>query len=262
MTQPTNKLRITLYQQDIVWENKTKNLQKIELAIASKAPETDLFVLPEMCTTGFSMNSKNLAENNNGQTITELKRMAKDYNIAICGSFIASQNNKYFNRAFFITEDHYYSYDKRHLFRMGEEAEHFSAGKHKLIIEHKGFNICLLVCYDLRFPVWSRNVDNEYDLLIYVASWPQPRIKAWNTLLPARAIENMCYVCGVNRVGTDGNKLVYDGNSKVFNARGEDILSTSLNLECTKTVSIDKEELIKFRNKFPVWKDADKFEIK
>lgn len=254
-------LRVSLAQYDIVWEDKKANLSKIKDIVASLEGQTDIVVLPEMCTTGFSMNSHELAETISGDTITSIKQWADLYDIAICGSFIAKENGNYYNRAFFISAAAEYYYDKRHLFRMGQEADFFSAGEKRLLFEHKGFNICLLVCYDLRFPVWARNVNNEYDLLIYVANWPASRIKVWNTLLVARAIENMCYVCGVNRVGEDGNGLKHNGNSKMINPKGEELTSIALG-EDIETVSISKEELSTFRAKFPVWKDADKFEIK
>ncbi|WP_165020753.1 amidohydrolase [Dysgonomonas sp. ZJ279] len=254
-------LRVSLAQYDIVWENKQANLSKIKDIVASLAGQTDIVVLPEMCTTGFSMRSHELAETTSEETITYIKQYASQYDIAICGSFIAKENGDYFNRAFFISASSEYYYDKRHLFRMGQEADFFSSGEKRLIFEHKGFNICLLVCYDLRFPVWARNVNNEYDLLIYVANWPASRIKVWNTLLDARAIENMCYVCGVNRIGIDGNGLKHDGSSKLINAKGEILTSIPLNQEQIETVSISKEDIDKFRAKFPVWKDADKFKI-
>lgn len=145
---------------------------------------------------------------------------------------------------------------------MGSEPQYFSSGDSRLIFEHKGFNICLLICYDLRFPVWARNIENAYDLLIYVANWPASRAKVWNALLTARAIENMSYVCGVNRIGIDGNGLAYNGGSKLINAKGNEISSIGLNHECVETVYVSKAELEQFRTKFPVWKDADKFEIK
>lgn len=255
-------LRISIVQQNIEWENKEANLEFIGSIVSKHSQETDLIVLPEMCTTGFSTNSRELAETVEGKTITQIKEWAIQYNIAICGSFIAKDNGNFFNRGFFITSEKNHYYDKRHLFRMGNEPASFSSGNNRLIIEHKGFNICLLICYDLRFPVWARNINNEYDLLIYVANWPASRSKVWNTLLDARALENMCYVCGVNRVGRDGNGLEYSGSSQLINAKGEKILSTELNQEDIKTVCISKQELNNFRIKFPVWKDADKFEIK
>lgn len=255
-----NLLRISLVQLDIVWEDKQNNLERVHDYINFRAGQTDVFVLPEMFSTGFTMNSRNLAESNDGNTISSIKQWAKLYNIAICGSFIASDNGNCYNRAFFITPDKEYYYDKRHLFRMGSEPEYFSAGNQRLIFEYKGFNICLLVCYDLRFPVWARNVNNEYDLLIYVANWPASRSKVWDALLTARAIENMSYVCGVNRFGEDGNGLEYIGGSKMINARGEEMTSM-VKGEDIETVNISKTDLDKFRAKFPVWKDADKFDI-
>jgi len=253
-------LRVSLVQLDIEWENKPGNLKHVYEYIAFKATETDIFVLPEMFSTGFTMNSRNLAETNNGETISTIKWWAAKYNVAICGSFIASDNGDFYNRGFFITPEREYFYDKRHLFRMGSEPEYFSSGDKRLILKYKGFNVCLLVCYDLRFPVWARNIDNEYDLLIYVANWPSSRAKVWDALLTARAIENMSYVCGVNRFGEDGNGIKYIGGSKMINARGEEMTSI-LKGEDVETVSISKTELEKFRKKFPVWKDADKFQI-
>lgn len=260
-TTDTN-LRISLVQQDIAWEDKPANLAYMHDTIATLSGKTDLVIFPEMCTTGFSMNTHALAETTEGNTVSLLKEWARKYELAICGSFIAKDGDLYYNKAFCITPQEQYFYDKRHLFRMGREPEAYSAGKKRVVFELNGFNICLLVCYDLRFPVWARNVDNEYDLLIYVANWPTARTKVWNTLLTARALENMSYVCGVNRIGEDGNGLTHSGSSKVVNARGEDILSLPLNQQYVDTVSISKNELHEFRAKFPVWKDADEFDIK
>lgn len=254
------KLRISLVQYDIVWENKEANLHYVEDVVTSLAGKTDIVVLPEMFTTGFTMNSHKLSESNDGDTITLLKQWATEFDIAICGSFIAKEKGHFFNRGFFISSESEYFYDKRHLFRMGKEPEYFSPGDKRLIFEHKGFNICLLICYDLRFPVWARNINNEYDLIIYTANWPESRAKVWNTLLAARAIENISYVCGVNRIGKDGNDLVYKGDSKLIDAKGE--VLASIKVDKVETVSISKDELDKFRNKFPVWKDADSFELK
>lgn len=253
--------RITIAQYDIQWEDKRANLNKIKEILFSVRGKTDLVVLPEMCTTGFSMNVSGLAENENEETILSLKKWASELDLAIAGSIIAKQDNSYFNRGFFITPENISYYNKRHLFRMGEESLHYKPGKNKLIVEHKGIKVCLLICYDLRFPVWARNKDKEYDLLLYVANWPEPRIKVWETLLSARAIENMSYVCGVNRVGVDGLGLSYNGNSMVLNAKGN-IISNVSDAEQIETIKISLEELNNFRNKFPVWKDADNFEIK
>lgn len=256
------KLRISLVQYDIAWENKQKNLDHIHTTVSNLEGKTDVIILPEMCTTGFSMNSHNLAEPLDGSTITALKQWAMQYDVAICGSYIAKENAVSYNRGFFITPDKEFYYDKRHLFRMGSEPQSFSAGDKRLIFEHKGFNICLLICYDLRFPVWARNVNNEYDLLIYTANWPGSRAKVWNALLMARALENMAYVCGVNRIGEDGNGLKHEGESKLLDAKGDELVSLGQDLEMVRTVCISKLELEQFRAKFPVWKDADRFELK
>ena len=255
-------LKISIVQTDIAWENKQENLRMLREKLHALRGTTEIVVLPEMFSTGFTMKSRELAEPVSGITVRILKELAADFQLALCGSFICSERSNYYNRAFFITpEGEEFYYDKRHLFRMGNEAEYFSSGNNKLIISYRGWNICLLVCYDLRFPVWSRNVNNEYDLLIYVASWPQARRLAWDTLLCARALENMCYVCGVNRIGVDGNKLIYNGGSVVFSAKGEVLASVPDGEEGIETVSLSLLSLQQLRDKFPVWKDADAFRL-
>ena len=255
-------LKISIVQTDIAWENKQENLRMLREKLHALRGTTEIVVLPEMFSTGFTMKSRELAEPVSGITVRILKELAADFQLALCGSFICSERSNYYNRAFFITpEGEEFYYDKRHLFRMGQEAEHFSSGDSKLIISYREWNICLLVCYDLRFPVWSRNVNNEYDLLIYVASWPQARRLAWDTLLCARALENMCYVCGVNRIGVDGNKLIYNGGSVVFSAKGEVLASVPDGEEGIETVSLSLISLQQLRDKFPVWKDADAFRL-
>lgn len=261
MNYSDNILRVSLLQIDIRWEDKLYNLDKAQKYISGLAGKTDLVVLPEMFTTGFTMNSRSLAEPNDGSTITALSTWAEKYNIAICGSFISREASRYYNRGFIITPNQQSFYDKKHLFRLGDETKYFSAGNSRCIVEHKGFKICLLICYDLRFPVWARNINNEYDLLIYSANWPQSRINVWNTLLPARAIENLAYVCGVNRVGEDGMKIKYNGQSCLVDFKGNKIISMDNPVESVETVSISKNELNKFREKFPVWKDADRFTL-
>ncbi|WP_321332462.1 amidohydrolase [uncultured Bacteroides sp.] len=256
----SDQLKISILQTDIVWENKEENLRMLRGKLEALRGETDIAMLPEMFSTGFSMQSHSLGEPVTGKTITTLQSWAIEYNIAITGSYIAEENSKYYNRAFFFTpEGASYYYDKRHLFRMGDEYNSFSSGNKRLLIPYHGWNICLLICYDLRFPIWSRNVNNEYDLLIYVANWPASRRHVWDTLLRARALENMSYVCGVNRVGTDGNGLHYDGGSVLYSAKGERLITTPDNTECTTSAIIDLPSLLQFRNKFPVWKDADSF---
>lgn len=253
-------MRISLIQTDIVWEDKTQNLSQLENKLAGLRQTTDLAVLPEMFTTGFSMNSHALAETMDGETIATLKQWSKKFGFAITGSFICSEAGSYYNRAIFITpQGEIRHYDKHHLFRMSQEPQHFRSGKEKCIFTYMGWNICLNICYDLRFPVWLRNRSNEYDLLIFVANWPIPRRNAWETLLCARALENQAYVCGVNRIGIDGNGLKYSGQSLVFNAKGERIVEFEDNEECIQTINLDKDALLSFRAKFPVWQDSDDF---
>ena len=204
-------MRISILQTDIVWENKQENLRRLREKLETLRGTTEIVVLPETFSTGFSMDTASLAEPTTGETIATLRQWSEEYRLALAGSYIAcetaSEGGKpsYYNRAFFLTpEGNAYYYDKRHLFRMGHETEHFTPGNRRPIIRYRGWNILLLVCYDLRFPVWSRNTSNEYDLLIYVANWPIPRRKVWDILLQARALENISYVCGVNRIGKDG----------------------------------------------------------
>jgi len=257
-----NSIRISIVQINIVWENKQENLRMLHERLKALSGTTEIVVLPEMFSTGFSMNVASLAETTSEETISILKKWSAEYKLAITGSFIAIDNQQYFNRGFFLTPDgEEYYYDKRHLFRMGDEGAHFSSGSKQITIPYLGWNIRLLICYDLRFPVWSRNINNEYDLLIYVANWPDARRMVWDTLLKARAFENQCFVCGVNRVGRDGYNLNYNGGSIVYSAKGEVLASVADGLSDTATATIDLTELRKFRDKFPVWKDADSFRI-
>lgn len=255
-----NSLKLSLFQTNIIWENIAENLNLIHSKLQSLKEETDIVVLPEMFSTGFSMQSETMAEAMDEKTIGTLKEWAAHFEVAITGSFIAEEDGKYYNRGFFITPNQEVSYyDKRHLFRMGDEINHFTGGNKKLIVNYKGWNICLLICYDLRFPVWSRNINNEYDLLLYVANWPASRRHVWDALLPARALENMSYVCGVNRIGIDGNNLTYNGGSIVYSPKGEALGRVPDNMDTAVTVELNLEALHSFREKFPVWKDADKF---
>ncbi|AVM53396.1 putative amidohydrolase [Bacteroides zoogleoformans] len=261
-------MRISIIQTDIVWENKQENLCRIREKLETLRGVTEIVVLPETFSTGFSMDTARLAEPMTGETITTLHQWAKEFGFAIAGSFIAAEEASpgrpasYHNRAFFVTPDaDDYFYDKRHLFRMGGEAAHFDAGDKRPVISYRGWNILLLVCYDLRFPVWSRNAGNEYDLLIYVANWPASRRKAWDVLLQARAIENMSYVCGVNRIGADNHGLPHNGGSALFSPKGELLASIPDNEEGIATVALDLSDLKEFRTKFPAWKDADSFKI-
>lgn len=263
-------MRITLVQNEIIWEHKDANLMYYESLLSGLSGKTDLVVLPEMCTTGFSMKATELAEYDEGETISALSNMAQSYGFAIIGSFIGKgpvnakekDANKYFNRGFLIHPDGKKDfYSKKHLFRMGEETDKYTAGNDKGIFRYMGWNIRLIICYDLRFPVWCRNVKNEYDLLIVTANWPESRQHVWNSLLMARALENMAYVCGINRIGTDGLNIHYSGESQLINAYGSVLSSIEPDLEQVQTLEIDLESLEHFRNKFPVWKDADPFSI-
>lgn len=255
-------MKITLVQDIIHWADKTANLQRTEKQLTELAGKTNLVVLPEMFTTGFCTDQLELAETMEGQTVLTLQKWAQTYNLAITGSFIANENDKVFNRGFFVFPDgKIETADKRHLFSIGGEDLHFSAGSKKLIINYCGFNIRLLVCYDVRFPVWARNVNNEYDLLIYVANFPKNRIKNWDILLQARAIENQAYVCGVNCVGTDGLGIDYNGHSTLLDFKATPLLSFPENESSIQTYELNHEPLLKFREKSAFWKDADKFEI-
>lgn len=257
-------LRVSIIQTDIRWENRSENLRLLHRKLEALCGTTEIAVLPEFFSTGFSLNCKALAEPADGETIATLQAWAAQLGMALAGSFIAGEpGGKYYNRGFFLTpEGESYFYDKRHLFRMGSEAEHYSAGEApKQLIHYRGWNIRLLICYDLRFPVWSRNVENECDLLLYVANWPAARQLAWDTLLRARAIENSCYVCGVNRVGYDGNRVQHNGGSILYSPKGEPLTAIPLGEETTATSSLSLLALQEFRQKFPVWRDADAFEL-
>ena len=257
-----DSLRISMIQSHIIWEDRDENLGYYGELLRRVSGKTDIAVLPETFTTGFSMEVERLADTMDGPTIPAIKSWAVKYNLAVAGSFIVKDNGNYFNRAFFITPegDEYY-YDKRHLFRMADEDKHFTAGNKRTVISYKGWNICLQLCYDILFPIWRRNRNNDYDLLLYVANWPEARKKVWKTLLPARAVENMAYVCGVNRVGIDGKGFTYRGDSMVFSPKGKKLADAGKREEITRTCTLNKEDLDELRAKFPVWKDADAFSI-
>ena len=256
-------MRITLIQDTIVWADKAANLKKTEEQLVALAGKTDLVVLPEMFSTGFCTGKIHLAEPMDGETVQKLRTWAVKCQFSITGSFIAAENNRIFNRSFFVfPTGEIKTADKRHLFSMGGEHNHFSAGDNRMIVNYCGFNICVLVCYDVRFPVWSRNVNNEYDLLIYVANFPERRIAEWDILLQARAIENQAYVCGVNRVGVDGLGIDYNGHSTLIDFKANTILHFPENAMHIQTFDLQQERLQRYRQKFAVWKDADEFELK
>ena len=215
------KLTVSIIQANLVWEDVDTNLKAFTKKIQS-IESTDLIVLPETFSTSFSMNSETLAEPMNGKTMSWMAEIAQNKNAVVAGSAILKENNQIFNRFIWMRPNgSFEKYDKRHLFRMGNEHNHFTAGKERLIVELKGWKICPQICYDLRFPVWSRNKKQEYDLLLYVANWPEVRTAAWEKLLYARAIENQCYVAAVNRIGVDGEGVNCIGNSMFIDPKGE-----------------------------------------
>ena len=253
-------MKIAIIQSELIWENPEANRNYFEEKINSINEQVDLIVLPEMFTTGFTMHPQFVAETMQGETIAWLKSLSAAKNGAITGSLVIQEKGKYYNRLVFVfPSGEIQFYDKRHLFTLAGENEVYTAGSNKLIIEYKGWKICPLVCYDLRFPVFSRNVEN-YDVLLYVANWPKPRINAWNALLKARAIENMCYVVGVNRIGEDQNKLIYTGNSQVLDYLGEELAQTHEN-EGAFMATLDKKSLVETRNKLGFLNDRDSFMV-
>lgn len=259
-----SSLHISLIQTKLFWEDKTANLLMLEEKINSISQKTEIVVLPEMFSTGFSMNPSALAESMDGYTVQWMKKMAAEKKIILTGSVIIQENNQFFNRLLWVlpngTIGHY---DKRHRFAFAGEDQHYSNGHKRLIAQVKGWKINLQICYDLRFPVWARQQSDhepEYDLLLYVANWPERRNHAWKTLLTARAIENQAYVVGVNRVGEDGNGIYHSGNSMVVDPLGE-ILYHKEHDEDIFTIILEKNTLTEIRNKFPFWKDADDFHI-
>lgn len=258
-------LKITVIQTHLIWENIDANISHFDRLIDSISESTDVIVLPEMFSTGFSMNIS-IGESMGGKSMKWLSRKAAEKNVAICGSLMIEENGKFYNRFTWMNPDGtFQTYNKRHCFRMANEHNYFTPGDKKFIVDYKGFKICPMVCYDLRFPVWSRNkiVDNEYayDVLIYVANWPERREFAWQQLLIARAIENLSFVVGVNRVGKDGFDVDYSGQSAIINMLGQKLTSLQSHKTAIETITINKVELQKYREQFPAHLDADAFEI-
>ncbi len=287
-----SNLKITIIQSNLHWENIDANLRMFSEKISAIKERTDIIVLPEMFSTGFSMNNKRLAEtmparlndpgrlDGKGKAVKWMQKMAKEKNCVITGSLIIKEKKKYYNRLVWMMppdsyrDGKYKTYNKRHLFRYAGEEKYYSAGKKKLIVELNGWKICPLVCYDLRFPVWSRNHltpspsprgegsrKNSYDVLLFVANWPERRNHPWKTLLMARAMENQAYVVGVNRVGNDGNNVSHSGDSAVINFKGEIISKTKAHEESVETITLSKNELNDWRKTFPAWMDSDKFKL-
>ena len=269
-----SSLTITSIQTNIIWEDKQANLQLLEKKINSIQQPTEIVVLPEMFSTGFSMQPELFAETMDGETVNWMKRMAISKKIILTGSIIVKEESNFFNRLIWMLPNGQFGYyDKRHLFAFAHENQHYTAGNKRLIASVKGWKINLQICYDLRFPVWARQssllppdrglvgeVLLEYDLLINVANWPQKRRHAWQTLLAARAIENQCYVIGVNRVGNDGNNIYHSGDSLAINPLGETLYHKP-DEEDIHTITFVKNDLEAIRNKFPFWKDGDYFTL-
>jgi omega-amidase len=252
-------MKITTLQRDILWAQPAANVKRTEEAIR-QLPDADLFILPEMFSTGFATQPEGIAENDHSDTLAWMKSTAAARNCAICGSILVKSEGRFYNRFYFVEPDgKVTTYDKRHLFTYGGEDKFITAGEERVIVTFRGIRILLEVCYDLRFPVWSRN-RGDYDLALYVASWPKSRIDAWSTLLKARAIENQCYVAGVNRVGNDPS-CEYNGCSVILDPYGHTLAACEPNQEMAATADIDLEILHAFRAKFPVLNDADDFMI-
>jgi omega-amidase len=270
-----SSLTVTIIQANLIWEDKQANIENLSKKINSIQEKTEVVILPEMFNTGFSMRPQMLAEKMDGETTEWMKNIALSKKIILTGSFMIEEHGKYFNRLIWMLPDGTYGfYDKRHLFAFGNEDQFYAPGNKRLIAQVKGWRINLQVCYDLRFPVWARQVNSsqhdvgsdnlnsflEYDILVYVANWPERRSTAWKTLLQARAIENQCYVIGVNRVGNDGHGIYHSGDSMIIDPLGE-ILYQRTNEEDIFTYTLEKKKLEEVRDKFPFWRDADTFQI-
>lgn len=265
-------MKVSIVQTQLFWEDREKNLDHFERLLQRINEPVNLIVLPEMFTTGFTMQPSTNAESADGRTLNWMKQQATLKNAVITGSVAVTEHGKFYNRLFWVDPNgEVKSYNKRHLFRLAGEDLQYTAGNEKIIVTAEGWKILPLICYDLRFPVWSRNVFRksvtgepgqwDYDVLVYVANWPEVRNYPWKQLLIARAIENQCYVVGVNRIGKDGNGYDHSGDSVVINPRGEIISVTRANEESVETITLNREYLDEFRKNFPVGLDADYFEL-
>ena len=254
-------LKLTLLQTPLLWHDPEGNRAVLGDLIDREAAGSDLLVLPETFATGFTMEAAQVAESIDGPTVTWLREQATAHDTDICGSIIVADEGRHYNRLIWATADGgLRTYDKRHLFRMAGEHDRYSPGQERIIVRLGEWRICPMICYDLRFPVWSRN-RNDYDLLLYVANWPASRISAWETLLPARAVENLCYVAGVNRTGADGNGVENGGRSMICDYLGNRVAEAQQD-PATLRETLSLEKLQRYREKFPAWKDADSFELK
>lgn len=259
------EIRIALVQTDLHWQNKTANLAMLEEKIWGFSGQADLIILPEMFTTGFTMEAHKLAEPMNLTACKWMKQLAAQTQATITGSVIISSGGHFFNRLLWVSPNGAIEhYDKRHLFRMANEHQTYSSGKKLPIFRLNGWQFCPQVCYDLRFPVWSRNSWQDgiadYDVIFYVASWPAARTSAWDALLPARAIENLAYSIGVNRIGTDGNGILYSGHSAAYDFKGEKVGDMG-ETDRIEVVSLSAQKLEEYRSKFPAWRDADEYTL-
>lgn len=255
------KLNIALLQANLEWEKIQENLDTFETKIKKLSQDVDLIFLPEMFTTGFSMNAAELAEPAKGPSFRWMQKMAAEKDAAVTGSIITSEKGHFYNRLYFVFPDgSFEKYDKRHTFTFANEHKTYDSGTERLIVEYNGWRICPLVCYDLRFPVWARNTD-DYDLLFYVANWPAARITAWDVLLKARAIENMSYCIGLNRVGRDGKDLEYVGHSAVYDSLGKKVSQKAEEAEWVEEVTLYKKHLEDTRSQFRFLQDRDKFTL-
>ena len=259
-------LRISLVQPNPAWHKVEENLEHLSTLISVLENVTDIIVLPEMFTTGFTNKSSEMAEQMHGKTHTWMQTQALKLNSVVCGSIIIEADGKYYNRFLWVESDgDTIHYDKRHLFRMANENDFYSGGNELISIEYKGWKIRPLICYDLRFPVWARNVVKEgefaYDILLYVANWPQARVLVWDTLLKARAMENYAYSIGVNRIGEDENSIIYNGHSAIYGPKGEEF-GILKDTEQILSIKLTKQSLDDFRNKIPIYLDADSFDLR
>ena len=253
-------MKIAVIQSNLTWEEPTTNRALFYKKIIELKEEVDLIVLPEMFNSGFTMNPNQVAEPMNGESVIWMKNLAKQRNCAITGSIIIEENGDYYNRLLFVLPSgEIQTYNKKHLFSLAGEDKKYKAGKSKTIVNYRGFRICPLICYDLRFPVFSRNVE-EYDILLYVANWPETRIKAWDILLRARAIENQCFTIGVNRIGEDNNQLLYNGHSQAIDFLGNYLLEPQ-EKEGVFIVELDKNQMISSRKSLGFLSDKDAFTL-
>ncbi len=254
-----NNLKITIVQTHLHWEDIDSNIKLFESITDKINKDTDLIVLPEMFTTGFTTKTASLATTMKGASVSWMKKKSVEKNADIVGSMIIREDKNFFNRLIWVKPSgELFFYDKKHLFRFGSEDKFFTPGSKKITVELKGWKIRPFICYDLRFPVWTRNCDNKYDIAVFVANWPATRSLHWKTLLAARAMENQAYIIGVNRTGQDGNKIKYSGDSSIIDPKGKTIFQTDC-ISCVHTETISPTPLLQYRKNFPAWKDADNF---